>query len=114
MKPLLAAATAALFLSGAALAQTQTTPRTTIQGQPPGVDTGSQGYQGQGGPSTTTPTSGVPADTGTPATSSHRSAQHHGKRHAKTHHAARSHASSGTGTAVGTDATASGTATAPT
>jgi hypothetical protein len=112
MKPILAAAAAALLVSGAALAQTSTTPRGTVQSQPPAVDTGSQGYQGQGGSSATS--TGMSSDTGT----THRQSGHHKRStHAKTHHGTR-HPSTATanptGTSVGSDATQSGTATAPT
>ena len=112
MKPVLAVAAVSLILSSAALAQQ--TPTSGIQAQPPAVDTGSTGYQGQGGPGTTTPTSGVPAN----STSSARQPRHAtsgGTAHARAHWSTRTHATAPTaapGTVPsGSDATGAGSAT---
>src|SRR4051812_15222199 len=105
MKPILAATLAALFVSGAAMAQTDTTPSGGMQSSPPPASTANPGYQGQGGSSGST--------SGTHRHSRHQSSKH--STHAKTQ-GTHPPSTAGTlpGTAVGTDATQSGTATAPT
>lgn len=72
MKAIIVATAAAVFMSGAALAQT-----TTIQAAPPAVDTGSQGYQSQGG-----------YNPGSAPTATHHSKKHttKHKKHTKKHH----------------------------